>query len=244
MTKPKGLTRAPAQPGPRDGSAALLPVASISRREGVIAEIKRAIVLGSLQPGEKLTEVQLATSLNVSRPTVREALNQLSQEGLLVQEPYRGLRVAHLSEAALLDIAEVRVAIDMQAMTAILSDPTGERLERVMQGWRDFERFAFDPDPVVQHEAHLRFHRSIWAASDNYLLLKLWPVTEAHITIALAQDQFTRSDPERAYAVHSELIATIQTRDLEKIRAAFVAHTVDSAKELIALMQEAAAPTA
>ena len=220
-------------------ASALLPVASTTRRDGVIAEIKRAIVLGALQPGEKLTEAQLSSSLSVSRPTVREALNQLAQEGLLVQEPYRGLRVASLDAKALLDIAEARVAIDMQAMTAILADGSGRRLEMVMDSWREYARLAFDPDPLVQHDAHLRFHRSIWAASENYLLLKLWPVTEAHITIALAQDQFTRSDPQRAFEVHERLVDAIRTRNLDKIRAAFVAHTIDSAEELVALMAAA-----
>lgn len=224
------------------GAATLLPVASATRRDGVIAQIKRGIVLGTLRPGEKLTEAQLASSLNVSRPTIREALNQLVQEGLLVQEPYRGMRVASLSPQDLLDIAEVRVAIDTQAMTAVLADPTGHRMELVMQGWRDFERLALDPDPLVYHDAHLRFHRSIWAASENFMILKLWPVVEAHMTIALAQDEYTRADPQRAYAVHAALIAGIATRDIDKIRAAFVAHTIDSAEELVALMTADAAP--
>jgi len=74
----------------------LAPVASISRRDGVMNEIRRAIILGTIKPGEKLTENKLSAALNVSRPTMREALAQLSQEGLLVQEPYRGLRVADL----------------------------------------------------------------------------------------------------------------------------------------------------
>jgi hypothetical protein len=46
---------------PEDREAALLPVATTTRRGGVIAQIKRAIVLGSLQPGEKLTEARLSS---------------------------------------------------------------------------------------------------------------------------------------------------------------------------------------
>ncbi|KHL05545.1 GntR family transcriptional regulator, partial [Sinomonas humi] len=65
------------------------PVAGITRRDGAIQEIRRAIVRGGLLPGEKVTEVGLATQLGVSRPTLREALNQLAREGLLVQEPFR-----------------------------------------------------------------------------------------------------------------------------------------------------------
>jgi DNA-binding GntR family transcriptional regulator len=116
-------------------STGLSPVASISRRDAVMNEIRRAVVLGHLKPGEKLTENRLSASLNVSRPTMREALAQLAQEGLLIQEPYRGLRVADLEPGAMLDIARTRVALDMLAVQDILADPTGERLERVRAAW-------------------------------------------------------------------------------------------------------------
>lgn len=217
--------------------AGVLPVASISRRDAVVREIRRAIVTGALKPGDKLTEVQLASSLDVSRPTVREALNQLASEGLLTQEPYRGLRVAVLNPDAILDIAETRMALDMQAVRAILADDSGERLERVKAAWTAYERVALDPDPLVQHEGHVAFHQSIWAASDNMMLLRLWPVVEAHITIAVAQDQVTRSDPDRAYAVHQRLVEAILSGDEQEIEAAFRSHTIDSAHELIALLR-------
>ncbi|MFD6065245.1 hypothetical protein [Rhodococcus wratislaviensis] len=63
------------------------------------------------------------------------------------------------------------------------------------------------------------------AALENYLSMRLWPVTEAHITIAL-HDQYTRAEPARAHAVHAALIEAFETRDLEQIRAAFTVHTI------------------
>ncbi|AII03294.1 hypothetical protein [Rhodococcus opacus] len=64
------------------------------------------------------------------------------------------------------------------------------------------------------------------AASENYLLMRLWPVTEAHIAIALLHDQYTRAEPARAHAMHAALIEAFETRDLEQIRAAFTVHTI------------------
>ena len=118
----------------------------------------------------------------------------------------------------------------------ILADATGRRRRRLMAAWSDYERDAFASDPLIQHEAHIAFHRGVWAASENTFLMRMWPVNEAHITIALAHDQVTRHDPQRAHAVHAALIDAVQTRDMDKIRAAFVAHTVDSARELVAMM--------
>jgi DNA-binding GntR family transcriptional regulator len=202
----------------------------------VVNEIRRAVVVGAIRPGDKLTEVQLSEWLNVSRPTIREALNQLAQEGLLVQEPYRGLRVASLEPATIMDLARVRMALDMLAAEAIVEDGTGRRMQKVEEAWREYERVAFDADPFVQHEAHVAFHRRIWAASENALLLRMWPVTEAHLTIVLAQDQMTRQDPERAHHVHEQLVVALRSRNLDAVRKAFEAHTVDSATELIALL--------
>jgi DNA-binding GntR family transcriptional regulator len=147
------------------GVPTLMPAASVSRRDAVIRQIKRGIVLGTLKPGEKLTESYLSSALGVSRPTVREALNQVAQEGLLIQEPYRGLRVADLDTAAVLDMADVRVALDMQAAEAILEDQSGRRMKKLMAAWAAYERDAFADDELVLHESHLAFHRGIWAAS-------------------------------------------------------------------------------
>ena len=61
------------------------------------------------------------------------------------------------------------------------------------------------------------------------------PAVEAHVTIGLAQDQMTRSDPNRAKTVHAQLISAIQTHGAAIITAAFVAHTIDAAEELTAI---------
>jgi hypothetical protein len=76
----------------------------------------------------------------------------------------------------------------------------GRRRELVQDAWDEFEPLAFHPDPLVQHEAHIAFHHRSWVASQNRMLLRLWPVTEALITIVLAQDQSARADPARSCA--------------------------------------------
>ena len=218
---------------------ALAPVASVSRREAVVAQIRRGIVVGALRPGDKLTELSLAADLQVSRATVREALGQLAREGLVVSEPYRGLRVADLDAAALRDLARTRAALDVLAAEGILADPTGVRLDAVRRAWRTFEATAFDDDPVVRHEGHLAFHRAVWSAAENVVLDQLWPVIEAHMTIALAQDQAVRHDPERSHRLHRALLDALESGDEARVEATFREHTITSADELIALREDA-----
>jgi len=213
-------------------------ISAVSRKDAVGIELRRALVLGHLKPGDKLTQTQLATDLGVSRPTLREALNQLAGEGLIVQEPYRGLRVADITAQQVRDIAAVRLAMDTLAIDAVLADNSGDRLALVELGWDHFERSAYASDLVLRHDGHLAFHHQIWVASQNYLLLNLWPVVEAHITIALAEDQLVRSDPERAYRLHAAIMAAIRSGRREDIQAALIAHTIDSAEQFATLLEK------
>ena len=208
---------------------------STPQREAVVRYVRRAVVLGELRPGDKLREIKLAGALNVSRPTLREALNLLVQDGLLVQEPYRGFSVTRLEPSAVRDIARTRVPLDLIAITAILEDDSGRRLRMVREAWDAYAGVGPDADPLAQHEAHVALHQGLWVASENSMLLRLWPVIEALTTIALAQDQARRADPERAHRVHRELVDAIESRDIAAIQGELRRHTVESAEELLTL---------
>lgn len=217
---------------PELDGAGVEPVSSITRREGVVSELRRSIVLGRLKPGQRLTESGLSTALGVSRPTVREALNQVSQEGLVRQERYRGLRVADLTPAEVLDFARVRMALDIQAATDVLSDPSGRRVTAVIGAWERCAPDLASPDPLVQHDAHLELHRNIWEAAENSFLIRLWPATQGHMTIALARDQAAQQDQYRNVGGHRPIVEAFKSRNIEAVRRALAIHTLDSAREL------------
>lgn len=217
-------------------AAVRTPVSNTERRQRVIDEIKRRIVLGEIRPGQRIIEAELTSSLDVSRPTAREALNQMARDGFLIQEAYRGLRVANIEVESLLEIARVRVALDSEAIAEILADDTGQRLAHLEDVWTEFEQIGADSDPLALHEAHVRFHRGIWEASENYLLMRIWPVVEAQMTLILAYDQFTRRDAGRAHAIHAALMSAIRTGDKARIATALDVHTMDSAQELAFLI--------
>nr|WP_275902065.1 GntR family transcriptional regulator [Brevibacterium zhoupengii] len=218
------------------------PVSNTERRQRVIDEIKRRIVLGEILPGQRIIEAELTSSLDVSRPTAREALNQMARDGFLNQEAYRGLRVADIRVDSLLEIARVRVALDAEAIEEILTDSSGRRMSKLEGVWRRFEAASAESDPLALHEAHISFHRGIWEAADNYLLMRIWPVVEAQMTLILAYDQFTRRDAGRAHAIHAALMAAIRSGDQDRIRTALDVHTMDSAQELAFLIEGSSQP--
>lgn len=202
-----------------------------SRREVAVEEVRRAIILGQLAPGQKLREVALAAEVGVSRPTLREALMQLTHEGLCVHEPHRGFSVAQLDPEAIRNLTDTRLLLDQLAATSISADRA--RIDALRVAFDAYRQSARSEDPIEQHLAHVEFHRSMWAASRNDTLQRLWPTIESLATLVLAQDQVMRSDPARAIALHGAIVTAITSGTADEIRDALQAHTRQSAEEFI-----------
>jgi DNA-binding GntR family transcriptional regulator len=203
------------------------------QRDAVIRSVRRAVVTGDLEPGDKLREVALATEVGVSRATLREALNGLVQSGLLTHRPYRGYGVTHLDAETLRDLASTRVSLDLIAIGAIRADPTGRRMDRLVKVWNTTAHRILHEDPSVQHEAHMELHLGVWEASGNRMLMRLWPVIESLMIIALAQDQAAHRDTLRAYRLHRDLVEAITGGTIEEVERQLAVHTVESAEQMI-----------
>ena len=86
---------------------------SMPLRETVFQTLRKAILTGKLEPGERLTEIRLGKILGTSRTPIREAIRKLELEGLVTIVPGSGARVAQITERQLQDVLEVRRALDM-----------------------------------------------------------------------------------------------------------------------------------
>ncbi len=209
---------------------------SLTRKDGVVVKIRRWIITGVLLPGQKLTELDLAKNLEVSRQTIREALAQLTRESLLVQEPFKGIKVAEPSAQDIMDLALLRESLDLLALDQLLKDVTQDSLSHVAQAWTVFEALENDADPLARHQAHIAFHHAIWEASRSSTLLHVAPVVEGLMTIALARDLQVRQDPKREHSIHQKYVHAILSGDHARAAQAIHEHTVGSASELVRLL--------
>ena len=214
----------------------LTPVTSLTRRDAVLSALRNAILTGRLRPGDRLREVHLAKDLGVSRPTLREAIYQLIHEGLLVQEDYKGVRVASIDPETITDIAVVRVALETLAAKAIASDPTGASQEALRDAWQAYEEAAASGDLAREADAHLAFHRAIWTGSGNAMLARIWPIVSASINLALSADTAAREHDDRSRRLHRALVDAILSNDNGRIESAVREHIQGSAAELLGLL--------
>jgi DNA-binding GntR family transcriptional regulator len=83
-------------------------------------ELRRQILSGQLQPGEPLSEYQLAKTLNVSRTPVREALARLRSAGLVRSVPQRGMFVSELGPGDVVEIMEIRERLESLVVRRVM----------------------------------------------------------------------------------------------------------------------------
>jgi DNA-binding GntR family transcriptional regulator len=102
-------------------------------RDQVAAQLRTSIIEGALKPGARLVERELCEQLGVSRPSVREALRQLENEGLITNLPNRGPIVVVLSEKAAAEIYEVRSALEGLAARLFAHNASAEVMAEIKQ---------------------------------------------------------------------------------------------------------------
>jgi DNA-binding GntR family transcriptional regulator len=125
-----------------------------------------AISDGSLAPGERLTQEEIAQQLAVSRQPVLQALRLLKKDGFVQDAPGRGLQVAPLDAQAIRQIYQVRGALD--ALAARLA---AQRRFRIDPQLMEVGRAAARSDNVAAMiEADLAFHRALYEAAGNPLI--------------------------------------------------------------------------
>lgn len=134
-----------------------------SMTERVLRELRDAIVDGRIAQGEPLREVSLAQTLGTGRSSVREAVRQLVQEGLVDHETHRGAFVRVLSLADRLDVYVAREAIETGAARRILESEVPVDCSRLRAALEDLQDAARDQDRVTDAviAADIRFHEEL-----------------------------------------------------------------------------------
>jgi DNA-binding GntR family transcriptional regulator len=100
--------------------------------EQIVRLLTRAIIDGQLEPGRRLTEPELMEYTGVSRTSVREAMHHLQQIGLLEPAPPRGVRIVKLGRHGVLDVYEVRIALEPTATALFTERATDAEVEQLI----------------------------------------------------------------------------------------------------------------
>lgn len=157
----------------RQAQAARVAIDRRTLREQVLERVRSLIGTGELAPGTRLVEQQLSDRLGVSRGTVREALRQLQEEGVVTSNSRGPVHVRALAPKEVADIYQVRAALE--GLAAEMAAVSPDRARFVVAMKREAAGLA---NPRLSHqrriEHDLRFHELLCEASGNPTLLRAW----------------------------------------------------------------------
>ncbi|MDT8440200.1 MAG: GntR family transcriptional regulator [Desulfuromonadales bacterium] len=142
-------------------------------REKILETIRDAILRGSLKPGERVSEPELAERFGISRTPIREAFRQLESEGYLEVVPRKGAVVASLSERDVEEFYAIKSILEGYAARMAaekLSDREIERLEAINA---KLEEVAGEGDVKSFFRVHNEFHDLFIKAAGNDKLQEL-----------------------------------------------------------------------
>ncbi|WP_420396783.1 GntR family transcriptional regulator [Nioella sp.] len=141
--------------------APLSPIQPASTTDMVFDRLHDAVVSLDLPPGSKISEAEIARSLDVSRQPVRDAFFRLSKLGFLTVRPQRATVVTRISETAVLRAAFIRTALELACLNAALPRLTASDLDDLAADIAAQDHAIAAGDRPGFHALDDRFHRRI-----------------------------------------------------------------------------------
>ena len=197
--------------------------------------ILEAIDIGTYRPGDRLVESELAERFGVSRTPIREALQRLETQSLLVRDG-RSLIVASLDHNQMAELYVVRGELEGLAARLAARHATAEEV-RVLREMVDADN-ALAGNPNALARANKRFHKQIHLASHNRYLVQQLDLVHRSMALMATSSLAVEGRGEIAQAEHDRIVQMIEVRDEDGADEALRTHI--SVAFMTRLKQEAA----
>jgi DNA-binding GntR family transcriptional regulator len=215
-----------------DAGTSLGGLSKTSLREQALDQLRNAVTSGELAPGTRLIETELSSALGISRGTLREALRQLQQEGLVEAGDRGRLTVRTLSDAEILDMFAVRAALEGLAAGIVAGLPDRPSLVPRLQAALDALEAARGS---INHmvEVDLQFHRVLCELTGNTTLVRTWEALAGSIRMSIMFAGTDKAITNMSVPRHQQIIDAIATGDPALARDAVDQHMREAAQNLL-----------
>lgn len=194
-------------------------------RDQIVDRLRAEVLAGRLAEGTPLREIELSSRFGVSRGPVREALQQLTYEGILVGLPNRGVRVAPAAPDVVREIViPIRLTIETFALRQFIEEAAEEDFDHWDSILKRLRTACERADFAEIAEQDIAFHRSILSRAGFEDLLAIWSALVSRIWTHFRENNPRYSDPMEIFEEHRVLLKVFRTGDADKAVAALQSH--------------------
>jgi DNA-binding GntR family transcriptional regulator len=202
--------------------------------------LREQIVQGVFRPGQQINESVLAGQLRTSRGPLREALQRLAQEGILVSMRNRGVFVPELSIDDVKEIYAVREAVELSAAKMLLAagrariNPTCQSLKEAVT---DMEKQVALSDWQAIARLDMQFHTSFVEGTGNSRLIRIYDTLAAESRMCILNLQVSYPRQDALVQEHQNILDLLQAGDSEALQRAISRHMHKAVEDLTATTQ-------
>jgi DNA-binding GntR family transcriptional regulator len=209
--------------------------------DALYAEMRERILTADIPAGVPLTEMGIASSYSVARPTAKAAMERLVHEGLLHRETNKSAQVPVLGRDAIEDLFFTRAMLE-RAVVAVCAERSlvPSAAKSSIEGMFAIGR-EFDPAGVVRHD--IGFHKSLVDGLSSPRLSRLYESIIGEVRLCMGQVQVHRLlRPETIAREHQEVMSAIETGDRERAVTAIDRHLNGARSRLVAHIEKSETP--
>ncbi len=201
---------------------------SDTSKDIIYKALRRAIIMGRREPGERLSVEAIAEEYGTSVTPVRDALQMLSQEGLVTIKPRSGYFVAQVTLKELRDLLELREILEVAAVERAARQIAAEQIARLQ---RIHAGYAGDDDEAYERytDENRRFHCLVAEASGNQALVEIL----GRLHDRLARFMVMRRAGRTMEQTHARIIEALEAHNVSAARQAMLDELEESRQHVI-----------
>ena len=192
------------------------PGAERTQADLVYQELSHRILIFEIAPNERIVEQAWATKLQVNRAAIRETLTRLLGEGLVYQGQRGGFFVSEMTDEEIHQVREVREILETGALALACERASARQVRDLEDTVDDFTNFVEKGYFTGAHEADLRFHQLLVAASCNQRLIQLYQ--RSHIPLFQRKAALIRAPLEdfiQTEREHRLVVDALKNKDIK-----------------------------
>ncbi len=204
----------------------------------VYQELWSRILNFRYHPGYKFSDEEIAAEMGISRTPVREALNRLTEQGLVDARPNKGFWVKTFSKKEVEDLYVLRDALEALAVSLTIKNLDAKKAEALKKLLETYPKLMEASDLTRLNDADENFHDLIALYSGNSALYETLKNLSGKIRITRRYDHLRPTSFQETYKEHWQVLNHMLNGELSRAKKAMSKHIIGSMKMVLKILPQ------